>query len=151
MDIALAPAPDAAGFDIVCADGDLVLDGTLATAAIISVFTDRRARDDDALPHGQTDRRGWWGDSLLSEELAGDRIGSRRWLVWPAKQTESTRRRMEDIDRESFDWMVQAGIADDVRVSGAWTGRGLLSQTITASKGGSVIMSRVWEASFDAF
>lgn len=41
-------------------NGDLVNGDDLQTAMIISLFTDRVARDDDDID-GE-DRRGWWGD-----------------------------------------------------------------------------------------
>ena len=53
--------------------GDLKPDNGLYTAVLISLFTDARARDDDALPDVISEedfpnRRGWWGDSTSEKD-----------------------------------------------------------------------------------
>ena len=55
---------------------DMLTDDSLTTEVIISLFTDRRALDSDDLPGGDSDRRGWWGDSYRDRP-----IGSRLWLL----------------------------------------------------------------------
>ena len=61
----LPPAPlDVAGPDCGMEAGDLVAEGSLRTAVILSLFLDRRAEDDDILPNGSDDRRGWWADTV---------------------------------------------------------------------------------------
>lgn len=91
----LPPAPlDVAGPDCGMEAGDLVAENTLRTAVILSLFLDRRADDDDVLPNGSNDRRGWWADTVapmteygIGGGLAsGDRIGSRLWLLSREKQ-----------------------------------------------------------------
>ena len=50
------------GADININNGDLSADNGLATAVMISLFTDARAPDLTLLPAGENDVRGWWGD-----------------------------------------------------------------------------------------
>ena len=107
-------------FDIATLAGDLSLDGPdlatdtgLETAVLISLFTDRRAEADDALPGGaDSDRRGWWGDALPMIE--GHRIGSRLWLLGREKVTTETLRRAEEYGREALAWLLDLGIASRI-------------------------------------
>ncbi|SMF77472.1 Mu-like prophage protein gp46 [Tistlia consotensis] len=104
-------------------------DDSLVTAVLVSLFTDRRALTDDPLPAGAgSDRRGWAGDAL--SQVAGDRIGSRLWLLKREKQTEETRRRAEDYVREALAWLAEEGLAAGVVVSLEWQGIGLLAGTV---------------------
>jgi len=120
--------------DLVTTGTGLAHDTTLATAIIVSLFTDARARPDDVLPSGESDRRGWVGD-VLGED--GDRIGSRLWLLRRAKQTEETRRRAIDYAREALAWIVKRGLARTIEVSAQWIGRGLLALSIAVVMPGS--------------
>ncbi len=113
-DLALRYSPDIGAFDLALdpASGDLVTDEGLTTAVIISLFTDRRARDDDALPAlgvgGEAaDRRGWWGDALTPESP----LGSRLWLLEREKTTEATAARARTYVRESLEWLIRSGAA----------------------------------------
>ena len=70
-DLALVWESDSA--DLVIVDDDLGADDGLRTAVQLSLFTDRRAEDDDVLPANDGDRRGWLGDEFA--EVEGDRRG----------------------------------------------------------------------------
>jgi len=51
--------------DLEVENGDLAHDGGLETAVLMSLFTDRRARDDDKLLDEEArDKKGWWGDPI---------------------------------------------------------------------------------------
>lgn len=113
--------------DLVNTGNGLARDDTLATAIIVSLFTDARARPDDVLPSGESDRRGWVGDALAED---GDRIGSRLWLLRRAKQTEETRRRAIDYAREALAWIVKRGLARAIEVSAQWIAPGRLALAI---------------------
>ncbi len=113
--------------DLVSTGNGLARDDTLATAIIVSLFTDARARPDDGLPSGESDRRGWVGDTLAED---GDRIGSRLWLLRRAKQTEETRRRAVDYAREALAWIVRRGMARTIEVSAQWVAPGRLALAI---------------------
>jgi len=114
--------------DLAVDAGGIATDNTLATAVLLSLFTDRRARADDALPSGDNDRRGWIGDALSSVD--GDLFGSRLWLLRRAKQTEETRRRAEEYAREALTWLIDENVATEVRVSAVWRARGWLGLAI---------------------
>lgn len=95
---------------------DLESDAGLETAVIISLFTDRRARNDDLLPDpNNPDRRGWWGD-LASLEVEGDQIGSRLWLLEREKTVESILVRAKEYAEESLAWLIEDGVAGKVEV-----------------------------------
>jgi len=95
--------------DLLMQAGDLVLDEGLRTALLVSLLTDRRADPDDALPLGETDRRGWAGD-LLERDQA-DWLGSKLWLHFPGKRTEATRLKMEAAAREAIAWVERDRVA----------------------------------------
>lgn len=104
------------GGDLVVAGTDLAADGGVRTAVLVSLLTDRRAAAGE-LPAGETDRRGWWGDSLAAD---GDRIGSGLWLLGREARRPDVVRRAEGYAREALAWLVEDGAAErvDVAVSG---------------------------------
>jgi phage gp46-like protein len=102
------------GIDWSLSDGDLATDEGLTTAVLISLFTDARAREDDALPPGVTDRRGWWGDAW--PVAPGDRIGSRLWLLAASKQLQEALIRAREFGEEALAWLVRDGAARRVEV-----------------------------------
>lgn len=129
-DIALRWDDAQGAFDISLDGTDLLADDGLQTAVVLSLFCDRRALSDDQLPTDETDRRGWWGDALLAE---GDRIGSRRWLVWPGqKQLPAIAARVETYDAEALGWLHSDGIVSRVTVEAEWIRLETLAETITA-------------------
>lgn len=103
-------------FDIASFSGDLVFENNdlnteqgLETAVIISLFTDRRANDDDILPEvNSDDKRGWWADQ--TSNIEEDQIGSRLWLLNRAKTTEENIVRCKQFVRESLQWMIDDGV-----------------------------------------
>ena len=92
----------------------LAADDGLETAVILSLFSDARARDDDALPLGQTDRRGWWADAYPAAD--GDRFGSRLWLLRASKQLQQSLNEARDYAEEALAWLVEDGAASKVEV-----------------------------------
>jgi phage gp46-like protein len=100
----------------------LALEDTLQTAVILSLFTDRRARDDDALPSGVAERRGWVGDEFVSAQ--GDSWGSRLWLCYSGKVTGDVLEKARFAAQESLNWMVRDGIASRVDVVALWAASG---------------------------
>lgn len=130
--------------------GDWVVDGgglatgdDLATAVILSLFTDRRARDDDRLPDGAGgDRRGWWADGDAPEGS----LGSRLWLLCREKRSEETRRRAVEYAREALAWLVEDGVAAAVTVDAQWDGLDRLSLLVTVMRpqGGRQVLRYGW-------
>ncbi|WP_126456738.1 phage GP46 family protein [Sulfuriflexus mobilis] len=124
MDIALIQNETGLGFDIARNGADLLTDQGLRTAVIYSLFTDRRAADDDILPDGTNDRRGHWGDAYLKDE--GDSEGSRLWLLSREKEIVDVLNRAKEYAEEALAWLIDDGIATSVQVTTQWVRRGLL-------------------------
>ena len=112
--------------DLTRAGADLAVDHSLATAVIISLFTDRRV-DTPEVPQDQVSRRGWWGDMLAANVTApGDQIGSHLWLLRREKQTEETRRRAQEYCAQALAWLLEDKLVVNVSVRTAWIKRGML-------------------------
>lgn len=122
-------------------DGRLAQGSPLASAVMVSLFTDRRAGPDDVLTDGSTDRRGWWGDAF-----ADQRIGSRLWLLKRRKRTAETLRLAQDYAREALQWLISDGIAARVDVAAEWatTSRMHIAVTIYRSDGARVAVAADW-------
>ena len=90
-------------------DIDNDLSNPLVRAVIMSLFTWRRANDDDVLPNqggGQRgSRMGWWGDSF--PPAPNDRIGSRLWLLSRAKLTDATAPLARSYATEALQWLIE--------------------------------------------
>lgn len=115
--------------DLKLGGADLASDSGLGTAIVLSLFTNARALDDDELPPGETDRRGWWGNILSRFE--GDRFGSRLWLLARRKQTTETLNEARGMAQEALAWLVEDGIALRVEVTSEWLRMGVLALRAT--------------------
>ena len=123
----------------------LANDDGLATAVIISLWTDRQANSDDVLPSG-TDRRGWWGDELSA--TAGDKIGSRLWLNDSAKQLASVLLQDRAYAIEALQWLIDDGVASAVDVVASNPRTGVRALDIAITRPGQPVaryqFSRFW-------
>ncbi len=99
----------------------------LYRAVVISLFTWRRAEPDDPLDDDQ--RMGWWGDSFPA--IAGDRIGSRLWLLRRRTITPEVLRLAVDYAHEALRWMVEDDLVARVAVQSFNTVRGRLDLLVT--------------------
>lgn len=106
-------------WDVARGQGDWILSGPslasgddLATALLISLFTDRTAEDSDRLPDASTDRRGWWGD--IDQDVP---IGSRLWLLARSKLTPAVAVAAKGYATEALAWMLTDEIAVDVQLA----------------------------------
>jgi phage gp46-like protein len=82
--------------DQAASRGGLRSEAALHTATLIQLFTDARAPEGAALPAGDGDRRGWWGDSIRIDGEPAVPLGSLIWIeVERAALTEDTARRVE--------------------------------------------------------
>lgn len=88
--------------------GDLVTGDDLETAILVSLMTDRVARDDD--DYG-TKKRGWWGDTD-----ADYAIGSRLWLLRRRRLTSATATDAETYANEALQWLIDDGIVSSFTV-----------------------------------
>ncbi|WP_165681395.1 phage GP46 family protein [Metapseudomonas otitidis] len=118
--------------DLAIEGGDLVLEEGLQTAAVISLFSDRRARLDDVLPADDGDRRGWVGDAW--PRVDGDQIGSRLWLLNREKDIPETLRRAREYARESLAWLIEDGIGASLDVQASVPMRGVLRLELTVNR-----------------
>lgn len=122
-DLALVWGRSSADFALI--DSDLASDAGLETAVLLSLFTDRRALDDDLPPSGDpSDRRGWWADEFATVE--GDKIGSRLWLLDRSVRNVETARRAEEYAREALAWLIEDGVVSSVDVTIETTTQNLL-------------------------
>lgn len=86
---------------------------SLRRAVTISLFTWRRAGPDDAVD--DSNRKGWWGDSVPS--VAGDKIGSRLWLLQRRTLVADTLKDAEAYANEALAWLVDDGVLTRVTVT----------------------------------
>ncbi len=84
----------------------------LLRAVVNSLFSWRRAEDDDELPGDS--RYGWWADSFDEE---GDKFGSRLWLLSRSKLTNEVLLLAEEYAEEALQWLIDDGVASDVSVA----------------------------------
>ncbi len=94
----------------------LAEDDSLATAVVISLFTDKR--QPGVMP---MEARGWW---------AGD-IGSLRWTLNREKQTPEVLQKLIRYDTDALQWLVTERLVKSVNISAQWIARGMLSEQIT--------------------
>lgn len=140
MDVALVYDADSKAFDLSIAEGDLAADSSLETAVLLSLYTDRRALDEDELPDGGTDPRGWWADAY------GDRpIGSRLWLLSREKELDSVLRRAEEYASEALAWLTEDEIAASIEVEAIHLRRGVLQLIVRIQRGESPALERRYD------
>ena len=101
----------------------------LATAILISLFTDRQAADDDDIPDGTLNPRGWWGD--LDSDY---QIGSRLWLLSRSKATAETRQRATDYITEALQWLIDDGVVAKFDIDVEWSATSTLGARVIAYK-----------------
>lgn len=81
------------------------------TAVVLSLFCDQHANESDALPAGETDRRGWWGDD------AGDLpVGSRLWLHRYLPRTLASLDLLKGDITAALQWLIDDGVASSIAV-----------------------------------
>lgn len=130
--------------DIVPQASAFASDGELESAILLSLFTDRRAIDDDELEDGE-DPRGWWGDSFA--RVAGDLVGSRLWTLRREKLTTQVEAQARAICEEALAWLVEDGIASRVEVALERVDGGRLDIAVTVHReaGGAQRYAFAWD------
>lgn len=95
-------------------NGHVISNGPdLETAVAISIFTDRRANDDDEVEG--SNKRGCWIDTYKDTK-----IGSRLWLLGRRKATEQTLKEAKEMVEECLEWIVDDGVAKEVVAQNEW-------------------------------
>jgi phage gp46-like protein len=122
----------------------------LVRAVVVSLFTWRRAEPDDDLPTPDAlgARMGWWGDSF--PPVAGDRIGSRLWLLSRAKLLPETTARAKEYALEALQWLLDDGVATKVEVEAERQGLSTLALAVRIYQTGGTVprdirFTNVWE------
>jgi phage gp46-like protein len=98
------------GADLLIDAGDVVTANGLAEAVLVSLLSDGRASAEEIEAAGFIDPQGWWGED------PPDRHGSKLWLLTRAKLDADTVLRAQDYCREALSWMIELGVAEEVRV-----------------------------------
>ncbi len=126
--------------DLVLKDGDLVLDETLQTPALVSMFSDARAEDGEAPEFGDLERRGFWADTAI------DRFGSKLWFLARSKVLPSTLLEAERWTEDSLSWLVRDSIAEAVAVTASDLGAGRIALEVSVTRGSALRHAEVWDA-----
>lgn len=141
------------GADIQSSAGDLLAEDDLTTSVILSLFCDARAREDDILPDGTANPRGWWADTVaplpatglnqVEDSLQRDKLGSRLWLLAREKQLPEVLHRAKDYAEEALKWLIVDKVARHVVVTPSIIRQGWLGLdiVITLPEGESKIFS----------
>lgn len=117
--------------DYLLENGSLSQDNGLQTAVIQSLFTDRRARNDDILPDGEEDKRGWFGNAYLLET---GQLGSRLWLLKREKLTKEIVNRAKEYIEECLQWIIDENIASSLTVITEVSAPGVLGFQVQIEK-----------------
>ncbi|MGP5513260.1 phage GP46 family protein [Pseudomonas helleri] len=100
---------------------------SLRRAVTISLFTWRRAEPDDAVD--DSDRKGWWGDSVPT--VAGDKIGSRLWLLSRRTLVADTLKDAQAYAEEALAWLVDDGVLTRVTITAERQGNDRMNLRVT--------------------
>lgn len=106
MDAALIMGPQ--GGDVAVEAGDLRLEEGLASAVLLSLFTD--ARPEGASLLDGADVRGWWAED------EGDPYGSLLWTLDREKTTTGYLARVREAASAALEWIVLEELAERVEV-----------------------------------
>lgn len=118
--------------DLTVQDRDLERDPGLETAVIVSLFSNRRADDGDALPDPAGSSEGWWADALNED---GDKVGSKLWLIGREKLIPAeVIPRAEQYAKEALEWMITDGVASAVAAVASRYNRDTLKLDITVTR-----------------
>lgn len=126
-DLALQWNAETLAADLVVAGDDLGVAEDLQGAILISLFTDRRAPNSQAIDG--SDRRGWWGDTF--PDVSDDQLGSLLWLLARELQTPEVLERARGYASEALQWLIDDRLARRVDVLAEYPQRGVLALTIT--------------------
>ena len=101
--------------DWLFAEGDVQTGQDLATACLVSLFTDKLATPDFVPTDGTLDRRGWWADPYNDQPL-----GSNLWQLERAKKTRDTLATARRYAQDALQWIVDDGVAESISVDTGW-------------------------------
>lgn len=90
--------------DLVVINDELMLDDSLTTAIVISLFTDLRVGDE----------RGWWGDDFGDDNT--HHTGSKLWLLGREKQLQSVLDDAQTYATQALSWLIDDKLVIDYQV-----------------------------------
>lgn len=99
--------------------GGLQARGTLHTAVVLCLFTDKRIARDHPLAYlvDGDDPRGWWGDGEdIRAELGERDMGSLLWVFERAHLNEDIRRWVEAVAIEALFTLIEQGVVVKMEV-----------------------------------
>lgn len=114
MSVGLTFEKDRAQADITVGAGGIETDEGLKTAIIISLFTWRRAEDNDEPTLAGDERFGWWAD-IYDED--GMPIGSRLWIVRRMKSIDEALVLGKQYAEEALQWLLDTGVVAELKVT----------------------------------
>lgn len=132
--------------DLVFQNGQFQDGFDLSTAVTISLFTERRAANDDGVTDA-TYKGGWWADTYR-----GDQIGSRLWLLRRKSATAQNLVTAKGYIKEALQWLLDDGVALSITITVA-RGSRIDSMVFTVEiqrPGGASPWSDTWERQFNA-
>lgn len=130
--------------DMVIENGDLKPDNGLETAALITLFSDKRVTLEE-LPEGESDARGWWADLVADPE--DDEIGSKLWLLDRRKTLNVTASEMESILADAFNWLIEDGLTSELVIDSEIVDSEEIKGTINISRpsGENIPLKFAWD------
>lgn len=128
---------NAGSADLVIENGDLVMDGGVTTAVIVSLFSDARALTDQ-LSAPDENPRGWWGQEDLQ-------FGSLMWVLTRSKLVELTLEVARESTLNALAWMIAVDLAESVVVTPSIQPGGLLLIEVIPTRGTARRWADLWE------
>lgn len=117
--------------DLVSLDSALLLDESLTTAIIISLFTDARVDN----------QRGWWGNDFGISEM-----GSRLWTLIRSKQIAEVLDDVQTYAEQALQWLKEDNHAQAIDVSATNPEQSMLLLTIVVTLPDGQIEQRTFSA-----
>lgn len=108
-------------------EGDLHTSETLENAVIISIGTYARERKFGNVANLKPCVGGWWGDAL---DERGN-LGGYLYEAFPGKLVASTAKSIENLVKESLQWMVTDGVVKSVECSATIVNNEYVSLSVT--------------------
>lgn len=117
-DFLLELSDDQLAADLAFDGNDFESEDGLRNAVFLSLFLDAEAPEEDPLPAGETDRRGFWADAV--PVVDGDKTGSRLWLLERSKNEPGFLPKAQSIATDALQWFVDDKVASSVSVVAAF-------------------------------
>jgi phage gp46-like protein len=119
--------------DIEIEAGDFKTGNDLETAVLVSLFSNRRATDDELNTFARGNSKPELNEGLWIDTYRTDiQYGSGFWLLYRENKKQETLSRFEDYARQSLQWLIDDGVALSVDSDAVFDGeRLILAVTIT--------------------